>query len=212
MRAAATSCLPFFPFLSLPLPASRPYEFGVTPHRIAGPCRGNGSLQRRPAPDQHVIVAGAKPPERGRKPHHFPQAAPHPVALHGIADLARHGKADPDRPTCLTVYSVVSARCRACRTKAPAGALAACAAARKSVRRFNRSMDAAWLRLWWRFGLRSAPDCVIDPRNESAPPRKPYALSFLRPCARRRARTLRPPLVAMRVRKPWRRLRTNLLG
>jgi hypothetical protein len=24
--------------------------------------------------------------------------------------------------------------------------------------------------------------------------------------------TLRPPLVAMRLRKPWRRLRTNLLG
>jgi hypothetical protein len=38
------------------------------------------------------------------------------------------------------------------------------------------------------------------------------AESFLRPCARRRARTLRPPLVAMRERKPWRRLRTILLG
>ena len=38
------------------------------------------------------------------------------------------------------------------------------------------------------------------------------AESFARPCARRRARTLRPPLVAMRERKPWRRLRTILLG
>ena len=35
---------------------------------------------------------------------------------------------------------------------------------------------------------------------------------FLRPRARRRANTKRPPLVAMRARKPWRRLRTRLLG
>ena len=38
------------------------------------------------------------------------------------------------------------------------------------------------------------------------------ALSRLRPRERRAAKTLRPPLVAIRVRKPWRRLRTNLLG
>jgi hypothetical protein len=38
------------------------------------------------------------------------------------------------------------------------------------------------------------------------------ALSRLRPRARRALSTLRPPLVAIRLRKPWRRLRTNLLG
>jgi hypothetical protein len=38
------------------------------------------------------------------------------------------------------------------------------------------------------------------------------AESLLRPWARRRARTWRPFLVAMRLRKPWRRLRTSLLG
>jgi hypothetical protein len=38
------------------------------------------------------------------------------------------------------------------------------------------------------------------------------AESFLRPRARRAAITLRPPTVAMRARKPWRRLRTILLG
>jgi hypothetical protein len=38
------------------------------------------------------------------------------------------------------------------------------------------------------------------------------AESFLRPWARRRARTLRPPAVAARARYPWRRLRTILLG
>jgi hypothetical protein len=36
--------------------------------------------------------------------------------------------------------------------------------------------------------------------------------SFLRPWARRRASTLRPPAVAMRARNPWRRFRTILLG
>ena len=34
----------------------------------------------------------------------------------------------------------------------------------------------------------------------------------LRPFARRAASTLRPAAVAMRARKPWRRLRTRLLG
>jgi hypothetical protein len=36
--------------------------------------------------------------------------------------------------------------------------------------------------------------------------------SFLRPRARRAASTLRPPTVAVRARKPWRRARTSRLG
>jgi hypothetical protein len=42
--------------------------------------------------------------------------------------------------------------------------------------------------------------------------RRLQALSRLRPRARRAASTRRPPFLAMRVRKPWRRLRTSLLG
>jgi hypothetical protein len=38
------------------------------------------------------------------------------------------------------------------------------------------------------------------------------ALSRLRPRARRAAITFRPPTVAIRLRKPWRRLRTSRLG
>ena len=38
------------------------------------------------------------------------------------------------------------------------------------------------------------------------------AESFLRPRARRAASTLRPPTVAVRARKPWRRARTSRLG
>ncbi len=39
-----------------------------------------------------------------------------------------------------------------------------------------------------------------------------YAERRLRPLARRAARILRPPTVALRARNPWRRLRTKLLG
>jgi len=41
---------------------------------------------------------------------------------------------------------------------------------------------------------------------------RPQADRRLRPFARRRARILRPPAVCIRLRKPWRRLRTILLG
>ena len=34
---------------------------------------------------------------RGRKPHDFPQAAAHAVALDRSAHLFRHGEAEPDR-------------------------------------------------------------------------------------------------------------------
>jgi hypothetical protein len=39
-----------------------------------------------------------------------------------------------------------------------------------------------------------------------------YGTSFLRPFARRRLKTRRPPFVAMRARNPWVRLRRTLLG
>jgi hypothetical protein len=43
------------------------------------------------APDQYVIMAGLQRPCAGQS-HHFTQAAPHTVALHGIADLPRDGE------------------------------------------------------------------------------------------------------------------------
>ena len=51
--------------------------------------------QRCAPPDQHVIVAAAHF-AAGREPHDFPQPAPHPIALHRIADLTRYRKADAD--------------------------------------------------------------------------------------------------------------------
>ena len=79
---------------------------------------------------------------------------------------------------------------RACRTKAPAGARAPLAAARKSVRRFKRSMCAA---LGSTLGRPLRADREIDKRNENRALNASYALSFLRPCARRTT-NLRPPL------------------
>ena len=73
------------------------------PHHVA-----KWQFERRPAPNQHVIVAGAKR-RSGRELHDFPQAAPHPVALYGIADLARHGEPDPDRAGLLSGF-VAAAR------------------------------------------------------------------------------------------------------
>src|SRR6516225_1688489 len=48
------------------------------------------------APNQYVVVTGG---ERCRwsEPDEFTQSATHPVALHGVADLFAHGKANPRR-------------------------------------------------------------------------------------------------------------------
>jgi len=57
--------------------------------------------QRRPPPDQNVIVAGAQRRSRGlsrsRQSDDFPQSAADPVSLHGVAHLFRHRKADARR-------------------------------------------------------------------------------------------------------------------
>ena len=50
----------------------------------------------RAPPDQNVIVAVMHAAAL-RKPHHLAQPAPHPVALHRIADLPRHREADAHR-------------------------------------------------------------------------------------------------------------------
>ena len=52
--------------------------------------------QRGAPPDQHIIVA-VMHAAASRKPHHLAQPAPHPVALHRIADLPRHREADAHR-------------------------------------------------------------------------------------------------------------------
>ena len=53
-------------------------------------------FERRAASDQDVIVPGAKRGGR-REPDELAQAAPHPVAFDGIADLLGDGEANPGR-------------------------------------------------------------------------------------------------------------------
>ena len=61
-------------------------------------------------------------------------------------------------------------------------------------------------------GSQEIPAVPQSLHGDAGLPRETHALSRLRPRERRAATTLRPPLVAMRARKPCRRLRTSLLG
>jgi hypothetical protein len=56
---------------------------------------GEIGRERGAPPDQHIIVAGAKR-RSGGEPHHFAEPPAHAVAHDRIADLARHGEANPD--------------------------------------------------------------------------------------------------------------------
>ena len=80
----------------------------------------------------------------------------------------------------------------------------ACDAARKSARFFNvcRQTETAGA------PLAGASGGALPVKTVSGA----YALNFARPFARRLLRILRPALVAMRARNPWRFLRTRLEG
>jgi hypothetical protein len=148
-------------------------------------------LQRRPLADQHIIVAGAQR-RGGSQPDDFPQPPLDAVSFHRIADLLRHRKTDPDGSPILIgrlAGFVTPARLqnegvdRGSRTR---GGSPKVRPAFQPFHAFDFGLDDG-----------SAP-------NQSRPAYAPsdYALSFLRPCARRALSTLRPPLVAMRARKP----------
>jgi hypothetical protein len=71
-----------------------PRRCGQILHHVA-----ERAAQRAAAPDQYVIVAGLQR-ACARQSHHFPQPAPHAVALHGIADLPRYREPDAH---CVTI-------------------------------------------------------------------------------------------------------------
>ena len=66
----------------------RTLELGEQLRKRQGECR--------PAADHHVIMPA--PRRHCRSPHHFPEPAPHPVALDRIADLFGDGEAEPRGP------------------------------------------------------------------------------------------------------------------
>lgn len=79
-RKSTTSSLPLAGMNSV----KRRIEF---PYHVAERC-----LERRAPPDQHVIVAGMQISRSGA-PDQLAQATPHPVTLHGVANLPRHCEA-----------------------------------------------------------------------------------------------------------------------
>jgi hypothetical protein len=161
-----------------------------------------GELERGPPSDQHVIVAGAKR-RRRRKPDELAQPAPHPIAFNGVADLFADGETDPRRPAlrprpCLQNKGA-GMRSRALLRPLP-GSLGNGPKVTPAFQPLHRSD----------FGVTSSRrPFAIEITSVGC---RVQALSRLRPCARRAASTLRPPLLAIRARKPWRRLRTSLLG
>lgn len=141
------------------------------------------SRQRVPPGDQNIVIA-LKPIKRKQGRSRGPQAPFGTIALHGAADLAAGGEPDPGQ-----IWLCRGVRRRTdLQRQAPSVAPDATRGAQKIGPDFELAeVQALFRRI-----------CQAD--------------SFLRPLLRRRDRTLRPPLVSMRARKPWRRLRTILLG
>jgi len=59
-------------------------------------------VQRRPPPDQHVIMARLEP-STGRQPDDLPQTTPNSVSLYRVADPLGNGKSDANRPILATM-------------------------------------------------------------------------------------------------------------
>jgi hypothetical protein len=145
-------------------PAQRRIE--ILPHLAERRC------ERRPPANQHIIMTAVHAAAR-RQPHDLAQPAPHPVALHRIADLPRHREADPRR-------TVLGATARLHHESAVGRPQPLC-----------RGKE-----------IRAAGQPFHGKEGTAAVAAINHALSRLRPRERRAASTLRPPLVAMRVRKP----------
>jgi hypothetical protein len=144
-------------------------------------------LEQRPAGDDHVIVPG---PSVARKNggDRGPQASPNAIALHGAADAAGDGEADAR-------FVLIVAHANLQREE-----LAVNLASAGGGEEFGPPPQPA------------GPAAKRRRRGRIAGTSARQALSRLRPRARRAAITLRPPVVAMRARKPCRRFRTSLLG
>ena len=145
-----------------------------------------GDVECRLTGDQHVIVS--RPcPSVGDGCHSRLQPAPDPVSDDGVSHGLGDGEAEAGRTARL---GLVCARFRF-QNERWAGA----AVATPDAQKFRSLLEGGQLQ----FPTRA---------NESPG----QADRRLRPLARRRAKTFTPPAVSMRLRKPWRRLRTSLLG
>ena len=145
------------------------------------------SRQRVPPGDQNIVIAltaikGKDGRSRGAQP------ALGPVAFHGISHLAACRHTDSRRARFCTLVRGGAHLERQRTGAAPYAALRAQEIRTDPYAIQPKSLCGRFCRLFRQ------------------------AESFLRPWARRFDSTLRPPFVAIRARKPWRRLRTILLG
>lgn len=146
-----------------------------------------GPRQRRHPRDQN-IVAACQPIKGKHAVCRGFQPSARPVARNGIADLPARRKSDPYRAMGFGWHTTFQNQ--SCRSVPDAAR-----GAEKLLPPFQPPETG--------FSARRRRACAGDVRQ---------AESRLRPWARRRDSTLRPPAVAIRARKPCRRLRTILLG
>ena len=146
------------------------------------------SLDPAFAPDQHMI--GRRKAVLGKEiAQQLAEAPLHPVADHRIADSLGHG--DPEANLLRFIRAREQHKTGSRNAQAPVGS--------EKIRSPREDSEA-----------RGSP--VAQAQSMAQTRSVAQADSFLRPRARRAARILRPPGVAERVRKPWRRARTRLLG
>ena len=143
--------------------------------------------QGLPPRDKNIVIAGEAIKGKYRLCRR-PQPPFGTIALDGASDLAACGKAHPDNAAVLFRHGR--------HLQSQSGGNAA-----------NPFCDTQKIGASFQ-----ALKCQFSVRLRRRGCRIGQADSFLRPWARRRASTLRPPTVAMRARKPWRRFRTILLG
>src|SRR5579862_7286888 len=189
-----------------PLVAAAPVDLAERRLQIADKFR-IGPLAGRGPRDQHII--GSRPPAARQ---HFgrnrPQSPLRPIADHRIADPSARREPHPHRldgGACGRLRRRLQYETRSDRPPA---------------RRSNTQKIGAGLEPCKPTRHRS-PNFIEppSPRLSDAGRTRPGAAAAarqadrrLRPFARRAASTRRPPGVAIRERKPWRRLRTSLLG
>ncbi len=139
--------------------------------------------ERLPPCYENIVITGYG--GKGKYPARgLPQAPSRAVSLHRTADLAACGHAETNR--------IFGRSCLGCFCEF------------ESERGHPPAYSA-------RHAHKVAAGLYRDETGQQRRTRS-QAESFLRPWTRRRANTLRPPFVAIRARKPWRRLRTILLG
>jgi hypothetical protein len=138
--------------------------------------------RERGTPPDQNVIVSGSHARRIRQSDDFAQTAADPIAFDRIADPLRNRKPDARLATIFT-----------------------CARLQDECRCGNSDPGSG------RQKIRPLPQPFHGKTSARAADQY-QALSRLRPRARRAFKTLRPPIVAMRARKPCRRLRTSLLG